>query len=164
MNFRTFWYNLFVKTVLLTSYTSENFPYLSKWLVDKELMHNWGMPIFKKEDIGSWIEDPTRVILMIRDDQGGNVIGFVNFYNWDKNKATASMGILIDPKYQNQGYGKIAIKEVNNYAFDKLGLKKIELYVESVNQRSRHVMEKAGYIFDHFNPIKQKYFYYMAKK
>lgn len=132
--------------------------------MDKKLMHDWEMSPFKKEDIGSWIEDPTRVILMIKDSEEGRIIGFVNFYNWDKKKATASIGILIDPKYQNQGFGKIAVSEANNYAFDKLGLKRIELYVEADNQRSKHVMEKAGYILDHFNSAKQKYFYYMARK
>lgn len=145
----------------LAPYTSGAYQYLSKWLIDEELMHDWGMPPFKKEDIYPWIKDLTRIIFIIKN--GEKIIGFVNFYNWNKNKATASMGILIDPKYQNQGFGKISVEESNRYAFDKMKLKRIELYVEADNERSKHVMEKAGYILDHFNPIKQKYFYYIDR-
>ncbi len=126
-------------------------------------MHGWGMPTFKVEDIKPWTEDPTRVILMVQNQKDGNMVGFVNFYEWDKDNAKASRGTLIDPKYQNQGFGKAAIEKSNKFAFEKMGLKRIELYIEADNQRSRHITEKLGYIFDRFDPIKQRYYYYMER-
>ena len=137
---------------------------LEKWLTNEDLMHGWGIPTFKVEDISSWTEDPTRVILMVQNQKDNETIGFVNFYEWDKENAKASRGTLIDPEYQNQGFGKAAIEESNRYAFDDMKLKKIELYVEADNQRSRHVTEKLGYTFDRFDPIKQRYYYYMERK
>lgn len=137
---------------------------LEKWLTNKELMHGWGMPIFKKEEIISWTEDPTRVILMIQNQKDGKIVGFVNFYEWDKKGAKASRGTLIDPKYQNQGFGKAAILESNKYAFEEMKLKRIELYVEADNERSRHITEKLGYIFERFDPVKQRHYYYMERK
>ena len=127
-------------------------------------MHGWGMPPFKKEEIISWAKDPTRVILMVKDEKKGHIVGFVNFYEWDKGKAIASRGTLIDPVYQNQGFGKASIEESNKFAFEEMGLKRIELYVEADNKKSRHVTEKLGYILDRFDPIKQKYYYYMDRK
>jgi RimJ/RimL family protein N-acetyltransferase len=138
--------------------------FLEKWLTNKELMHGWGTPIFKIEEITPWTEDPTRVILMVKDEKNGNIVGFVNFYEWNKEKGIASRGTLIDPEFQNQGFGKAAIKESNRYAFEEMKLKKIELYVEADNERSRHVTEKLGYTFERFDPKKQRYYYYMEEK
>lgn len=137
---------------------------LEKWLTNEDLMHGWGMPIFKKEEITPWTEDPTRVILMVQNQKNEKIVGFVNFYEWDKENAKASRGTLIGPEYQNQGFGKAAIEESNKYAFEEMGLKRIELYVEADNERSRHVTEKLGYIFDRFDPIKRRYYYYMERK
>jgi len=138
--------------------------FLEKWLTNKELMYGWGMPPFKKEEIIFWTKDPTRVILMVQNQKDGKIVGFVNFYEWDKEKGIASRGTLIDPKYQNQGFGKAAIEKSNKYAFKEIKLNKIELYVEADNERSKHITEKLGYTFDRFDPIKQKYYYYMDRK
>jgi RimJ/RimL family protein N-acetyltransferase len=43
-------------------------------------------------------------------------------------------------------------------------LKRIELYVEADNERSRHITEKLGYTLDRFDPIKQRYYYYMERE
>jgi RimJ/RimL family protein N-acetyltransferase len=137
---------------------------LERWLTNEDLMHGWGIPIFKVEDIVPWTQDPTRVILMVQNQKDDKIVGFVNFYQWDKENAKASRGTLIDPKHQNQGFGKAAIEESNKYAFEEMKLKKIELYVEADNERSRHITEKLGYTFDHFDPTKKKYYYYMERK
>lgn len=141
-----------------------HFKLLAKWLTNEDLMHGWGMPAFKKVEIASWTEDPTRLILMVQHPKNGKIVGFINFYEWDKENARASRGTLIDPKYQNQGFGKAAIKESNKYAFRDMKLKRIELYVEADNERSRHVTAKLGYTLDRFDPIKKRYYYYIEKK
>ena len=127
-------------------------------------MLGWGMPPFKSEEIDPWSKDPTRVILIVKDKDTGDIVGFVNFYDWIKEKRIASRGTLIDPKFQNQGYGKAAIETSNKYAFEEMGLKKIELYIEADNEKSRHVTQKLGYTFERFDPKKQRYYYYMEKK
>lgn len=154
-----------MQEISLIKYSSDKyFQLLEKWLTNKELMHGWGMPIFKVEEIAPWTEDPTRVILVVQNKKNGEIVGFVNFYEWSKKNAKASRGTLIDPKYQNQGFGKAAILESNKYAFEEMKLKRIELYVEADNERSRHITEKLGYTFERFDPIKQRYYYSMEKK
>lgn len=148
---------------LITYSPTAHFKFLKKWLADKDLMHGWGMPPFKPEEIKSWTTDPTRIILMIQNKQDGKIVDFVNFYEWDKENEKASRGTLIDPKYQNQGFGKVAIEKSNKYAFDLMHLKRIELYVEADNERSKHITEKLGYTFDRFDPIKNRYYYFMER-
>jgi ribosomal-protein-alanine N-acetyltransferase len=147
----------------LVSYIADNhLEQLTNWLQDKDLMHGWGMDTFKNsEEVNKWATDPTRVVLMAKDAVSCEIVGMVNFYRWDKEKKAASRGTLIDPKFQNKGYGKAAILLSNKYAFDEMKLSRIELYVEGYNVVSRHLTEKLGYKFDRYNPKKDKYYYFM---
>lgn len=153
-----------MKNIELVPYSpKEHLEYLVKWLTDEELMRGWDMPPFWPHKVEEWANEQDKVILMIRDIEMGEIAGFVNFYEWDKEKAVASRGTLIDPKYQNKGYGKIAIKLSNQFAFDEMKLRRIELYVSGANDVSRHITEKLGYKFDWYNPEKDRYYYFMER-
>ncbi len=147
----------------LVPYNSDNhLQKLTNWLQDKDLMHGWGMDTFENsEEVNKWASDSTRVVLMVKDVSSDEIVGVVNFYNWDKEKQVASRGTLIDPKFQNRGYGKAAILLSNKYAFDEMRLKRIELYVEGDNEVSRHLTEKLGYKLDRYDSKKDKYYYFM---
>ncbi len=147
----------------LVPYNSNNhLQKLTNWLQNKDLMYGWGMDTFENsEEVNKWASDSTRVVLMVKDFENDEIVGMVNFYDWDKEKQTASRGTLIDPKFQNRGYGKASILLSNNYAFDEMKLKRIELYVEGYNEASRHITEKLGYKFDRYNPKKDRYYYFM---
>ncbi len=135
---------------------------LANWLQDKNLMHGWGMDTFKNSDeVNKWASDSTRVVLMVKDVDSCEIVGMVNFYGWDKEKKVASRGTMIDPKFQNKGYGKAAILLSNKYAFDEMKLSRIELYVEGYNEVSRHITEKLGYKLDRYNTKKDRYYYFM---
>ena len=135
---------------------------LTNWLQNKDLMHGWGMDTFENsEQVNKWASDLTRVALMVKDVRSDEIVGMVNFYDWDKEKQVASRGTLIDSKFQNRGYGKAAILVSNKYAFDEMKLTRIELYVEGDNEVSRHITEKLGYKFDRYNPQKDRYYYFM---
>ncbi len=147
----------------LVPYNSDNhLQKLTNWLQDKDLMHGWGMDTFENsKEVNKWASDSTRVVLMVKDVSSDEIVGVVNFYNWDKEKQVASRGTLIDPKFQNRGYGKAAILLSNKYAFDEMRLKRIELYVEGDNEVSRHLTEKLGYKLDRYDSKKDKYYYFM---
>lgn len=153
-----------VKIQLLAFDTNKHLGILAHWLQDQELMHGWGMKPFESLDkVLEWVVDPTRVILMVEDKTSGKIVGMVNFYDWNKEKKVASRGTLIDPEFQNRGFGKEAIFQSNEYAFSVLGLNRIELYVEADNEKSRHITEKLGYKFVRFDDAKKRYYYYMEK-
>lgn len=141
---------------------SSHLEQLTNWLLNKDLMNGWGMDTFQNMDeVSKWASDPTRVVLMVKDADINEIVGMVNFYNWDKEKLVTSRGTLIDPKFQNRGYGKASIQLSNKYAFDEMKLKRVELYVEGYNSVSRHVTEKLGYKLDRYNSKKDRYYYFM---
>ena len=152
-----------VEIKLVPYFEKEHLELLEKWLMDEELMKGWDIPAFEKEKVRVWAQEKDKVILMIKDSQSGEVVGFINFYDWDEGKAVASRGTLIDSKYQNMGYGKASIVASNSYAFEKMGLKRIELYVANSNEISKHITEKLGYKFDYNDDEKDRSYYYMEE-
>lgn len=148
---------------LLEYSPGKHLSYLRKWLTDEKLMSGWDMPPFWANKVEEWANEPNKVIMMVRKIETGEIIGFVNFYDWNKTKRIASRGTLIDPMFQNQGFGKEAILATNKYAFDQMRLKRIELYVSGDNEVSRHITEKLGYKFDRFNKKRNRYYYFMEK-
>jgi RimJ/RimL family protein N-acetyltransferase len=85
-------------------------------------------------------------------------IGNCGFHkiNWDD--MSAEFGIVIgDKSYWNQGYGQLALKASLKFAFKKLGLKRIRLFVYEYNKRAIHVYRKCG--FRKIDVQKGKHFY-----
>jgi len=154
-----------MRKVTLVEYSSkQHLPFLKKWLTNEILMKGWGMPPFWEDKVEGWAGEPDKVILMIKDETLDKIVGFVNFYDWDKEKRVASRGTLVDPKHQNKGYGKMAIVESNKYAFDQMKLERIELYIEDDNEASRHITEKLGYTYDRYDPAKKRHYYFVTSE
>jgi RimJ/RimL family protein N-acetyltransferase len=150
--------------IKLVPYSSEShLEFLKDWLSNEKLMHGWDMPPFLPDSVEEWASSLERLILMIVDVSRDNVVGFMNFYKWNKELGVASRGTLIDPNYQNQGYGKAAIQASNDYAFNQMNLKRIELYVSGSNKVSKHITEKLGYTFEYYSPTKDRYYYFMER-
>jgi len=61
---------------------------------------------------------------------------------------TASFGIIIDSKHQNQGYGQQAMKFMEHEA-KKLGATKVKFNVYANNKKAIHVYKKFGCVEDH---------------
>jgi len=71
---------------------------------------------------------------------GEAVINNINWHN-----RSAHYRIAISEKYVNQGYGSEATRLMMAYAFNTLGLHRIELEVYTFNPRAKHVYEKLGF-------------------
>ncbi|MCS7057388.1 MAG: GNAT family N-acetyltransferase [Meiothermus sp.] len=77
-------------------------------------------------------------------DERGEWLGTVELYELTPSEAT--LGILIGAKDRwGQGYGTDAVKAVLEYAFCKLGLKKVKLRTYKHNLRAQRAFEKAGF-------------------
>ena len=80
-------------------------------------------------------------------------IGNVKLEPIDWNDKKATLGILIgDKNYWGKGICTIATKLVTEYAFEKLGLKKIDLGVLSENKAAIVCYLKSGFKIDNFIP------------
>ncbi len=77
-------------------------------------------------------------------DEAGEWIGAVELYEIGSGKAT--LGIILSAKERwGQGYGPAAVRAALEYAFDRLGLSKVELRTFRWNTRARRAFEKAGF-------------------
>ena len=73
------------------------------------------------------------------------VIGGTQLTNIDLNNGTAGGGIWINEKYQGQGYGSEAFGARIKYAFEVLGLRRLENGYFKENERSHKIQLRFGY-------------------
>lgn len=89
-------------------------------------------------------------------------IGEVVLKNIDNQKHCCTMGItMINDRYKGKGYGTAAEKLILKYAFDTMGLTTVFADALITNTRSRHVLEKVGFIKTHQD---EQFIYYRCDK
>ncbi|MBQ8193685.1 MAG: GNAT family N-acetyltransferase [Bacilli bacterium] len=77
------------------------------------------------------------------DRQTNEFIGNCGFNEIENNIRT--IGIMLDPKYQNIGLGTEAIRELINIGFNTLNLDEIRLIVFSDNERAIRCYRRLGF-------------------
>jgi len=84
-------------------------------------------------------------------DERGEWIGTVELYDIGPKKAT--LGIILSAKDRwGRGYGSAAVREAVRYAFEELGVERVELRTFRWNARARRAFEKAGFRLVGFVP------------
>jgi RimJ/RimL family protein N-acetyltransferase len=97
-----------------------------------------------------WIESTSRgentVVFGIALREDDRLIGGAGLHEIDWRNRSASFGIQIgDPAEWKKGYGTEATKLVTGYAFDRLNLNRVWLYVYAHNPGGVRAYEKVGY-------------------
>ena len=88
----------------------------------------------------------------------GETVGEIQLKRIDRAGKHATLSVhLSDDRYKNRGWGTQAIEMTIAYAFTTLGLDTI--YADAVhrNTRSRHVLEKIGFVLTHEDDILRYY-------
>lgn len=86
------------------------------------------------------------VFFAVETIEGGNYLGNVWLHNIHWVNRNAELRILLGaPNAGGKGYGTRACRLLLRFAFEKLGLNKVYLYVSSVNPRAARAFEKAGF-------------------
>ncbi len=78
-------------------------------------------------------------------DVGGEVAGFVGLRDIEPEDRNAVSAISLFPRYWGKGYATEAVALRSRYAFEVLGLEKIETDTAVDNLAIRRVLEKSGY-------------------
>jgi len=73
------------------------------------------------------------------------VIGAIDLNDYKKDQGTAETGSWINERYQKKGYITEAKIVVNDFAFNKLKLRKIKSKVFEENKASQRTQERMGY-------------------
>lgn len=120
---------------------------VSKWMA--------GVPFpYTKNDAKSFIEiaknqdEKVKISFAIILKENNKVIGGTELRNINKKDGTAGGGIWLNEKYQKNGYGTEAFSSRIKYAFDVLGLRRIENGYFCNNEKSKKMQEKLGYKYE----------------
>lgn len=98
--------------------------------------------IASKQDI--YVDKQLR--LMVELNESAEVIGTADLYDFDPFHRRAGVGILIDQKQRNRGYGLQVLMLLESYAFDFLSLRQLYAFVPEKNLASMQLFRKANYI------------------
>lgn len=73
------------------------------------------------------------------------LVGFIMLGFYEEKKQYTLWKLLIDKKYQNQGYGKGAVQKGITYLTDTFGAKEIYVGVSSGNDRAKRLYASTGF-------------------
>lgn len=140
--------------IMLREYKKEDLQYMRKWVNDNEITKFLSNVFLyphtlngTENFLNSMLEGNTNakgfVIANIEDEE---YIGQIDLIAIDWVNRVGTIGIVIGNKdYLGKGYGTEAIKLLQEFAFKKLNLHKLELTVRAFNDRAIHCYKKCGF-------------------
>ncbi len=118
----------------------KNRDFLSQWL-------EWTDFYSKPEDAYNYlktIEPLDEPSYLIQVD--GKVVGGHGFVMFGERHRTAELGYWLAPQFNGRGYVTRGIKYLEDLAFGKLGINRIQIRVDAENIKSQSVAERSGYV------------------
>ncbi len=91
-----------------------------------------------------WL-DASRAGFCIRDIRDDAFLGFAAVVQLDLDAREAELGYMIVPAARGRGASIRALNLLTRWAFDELGLERLELRIDVANVPSERVAERAGY-------------------
>ncbi|MDD4777088.1 MAG: GNAT family N-acetyltransferase [Fermentimonas sp.] len=140
-------------TLRLRAPEPEDLDYLYKWENDTSLWE-FGSSVtpYSRFALKQYLIDSKQDLytdkqlrLMIVIKESGEVAGTIDLYDFDPFHKRAGVGILIDAKFREQGYGLQALQIMEKYSFDFLKLKQMYAVIPENNSGSVKLFRKAGY-------------------
>ena len=143
------------KKVDLVAISLSFMPYYMKWFNDPEVTDMLGDPKFPLSEgkEKEWIEqqlaskgDSSVFTILTKK---GKPIGNAGYNEIDYLNKYAVLGIVIGEKGAwNKGYGEDVVATLLRFAFEELGMHKVELGVHSTNKRAIACYEKCGFVLE----------------
>ena len=79
---------------------------------------------------------------------GDELAGCIDLHNVDWLNMNANIGYWLRERYTGRGIMTRSVQLLTDYAFDALGLHRIEIRVATANTRSRRIPERLGFTFE----------------
>lgn len=141
--------------IILREYRKEDLPYMRKWVNNPEitqyLSHIFLYPhtISATESFLNSIIDGSSGIkgFIIAHKENEEYIGQIDLINIDWVNRIGTLGIVIgNTEKLSKGYGTEAIKLIQEFAFNRLNLHKLDLEVRAYNDRAIKCYKKCGFV------------------
>jgi RimJ/RimL family protein N-acetyltransferase len=98
-----------------------------------------------REEFEEYLKKPEEMAIFVIEADGA-VIGSCSLRDFDYTARRCELGIQIgDRDYWGKGYGRDAIRLLARYAFETLGMNRIQLSVRADNERAVRAYEAAGF-------------------
>ena len=136
---------------LLRPFTEDDASVIADIIKDPEVIRFTFQPStdLTLERLQAWYrsrgEQNDRLDLAVTDSGSGEVVGEVVLYSLDPLNRNCTFRTLIGPRGRGRGLGTEATRLVVGYAFEHVGLHRIQLDVYTDNHRARRVYEKVGF-------------------
>ena len=121
-----------------------------------ELHQPWSFPPTEPDDFRSLVErarrDDFELLLLCRRGDGA-ILGFFNLSQIFRGPfMNAYLGYAVGQAYAGQGYMGEGIELVLGYAFETLGLHRLEANIQPANATSIALAKRAGFRLEGFSP------------
>ena len=146
---------LFGDRIMLREYKLEDLPHIRKWVNDPEVVDNLSDIFLAPSTLDSTEEFVNSVLkgtrqntycFVIADKVTENYIGQVDLINVDWKNRVAELGIVIgEGMNRGKGIGTEALQVLQEFAFDRLNLNRLQLKVHSYNTRAYRCYQKSGF-------------------
>jgi RimJ/RimL family protein N-acetyltransferase len=139
--------------VTLRPLTQADLPAVMAGLDDAESMRLTGTHAqFTTEQVATALRDWSvrdyRVDLAIIERATGQHAGEVVLNGLDQDNQSCGFRIALLTPYTDRGLGTEATRLILGYAFDTIGVHRVELEVFAFNPRARRVYEKVGFVYE----------------
>lgn len=141
--------------IMLREYRKEDLPFIRSWVNDREIT-DYLSDIFLYPHTLNVTEDFLNSMLEGNNNMKGFIIahkdteeyiGQIDLIKINWVNRVATIGIVIGTKENlSKGYGTEAIKLLQEFAFNRLNLNKLDLEVRAYNQRAINCYKKCGFI------------------
>jgi RimJ/RimL family protein N-acetyltransferase len=130
-------------------YLPQYVAWFNDWEVSQFLMPGIPAPMSIESET-EWFENirkrANNYVFAILTRDGSQLIGNCGLHDVDLKNRSAVFGIVIgDKNYWSQGYGTDATLTLLRFAFEQIGLNRVELFVYDFNPRAQRAYEKAGF-------------------
>jgi RimJ/RimL family protein N-acetyltransferase len=137
--------------VLLRPVTVDDVPGLAETVADPEGARLTGThATFSEAQLTAWYasrgDQTDRLDLAVVDRATGSYAGEVVLNDLDEHNLACGFRIALRPSARGRGLGTEATRLTVGYAFDVVGLHRVELEVYAFNPRALAVYEKAGFV------------------
>jgi [ribosomal protein S5]-alanine N-acetyltransferase len=106
---------------------------------DETFVRGW---IKRYED--GW-QEASRAAFAIRARDDGAFLGWAGIVELDLERGQGELGYLVAPAARGRGVAPRTVELLTRWAFDELGLERLELRIDPENVPSAKVAERAGY-------------------
>jgi RimJ/RimL family protein N-acetyltransferase len=142
--------NIHAKRLLLRAIEREDLPQLNAWANDPEIQYNlggWHFPTSTR-DQEQWFaslhcQSVDQRFAVQRAD--GVMLGTANLVSIDWKNRTAFEGLMLAPAYHRMGYGTEIVLALMNYAFNELGLVRLDTDIIEYNEASLALHMQCGW-------------------